>query len=117
MNLFGEEFEAPQEENKCAALKDIKKGKKTAATPSKTKLDEALPSRQIQVKMYNDFYLYDAPVEVENPTLEHVRKWMVEQNGFTELMDTARAGLTIFTPECEGQEPYVFCGVKFEKMG
>jgi len=114
-NLFGEEYDAPQENN-CAVKKE-KPAKKAPATPSKTKLDESLPSRHIQVKMYNDFYMYEAPDSIENPTLDHVRQWMVEQNGFTELMDSNRAGLMIVTPEGEGQEPYVYCGVKFEKMG
>lgn len=112
MNLFGEEYE---DKNQCVATTKKKPAKKAKAESSKNKLDAKLPSRQIQVKMYNDFYLYSAPEDLEKPTLDHVRKWMVEQNGFTELMDESRAGLMIITPE--GQEPYVYCGVKFEKMG
>jgi hypothetical protein len=115
-NLFGEEFEDKPQENQCAAKKERPNAKKTS-TPVKSKLDEELPSRLIQVKMYNDFYMYEAPESVEKPTLDNVRKWMVEQNGFTELMDSARAGLMIVKPEGEGQEPYVYCGVKFEKQG
>ena len=116
-NLFGEEFEPPVLEQKCSVNCAAPKGKKVPAVPVKSKLDIELPARNIQVKMYNDFYLYDTPENLEKPTLDHVRKWMVEQNGFTELMDKDRAGLMLVTPTEEGQDPFVYCGVKFEKQG
>lgn len=121
-NLFGEEWEAPTEEkkekceNKCGEEKK-KPAKKQDTKKAKSKLDEELPSKRIQVKMYNDFYLYEAPAELEKPTLEHVRSWMINQHGFSELVDPNRAGLMIVKPEKEGEDPYIYCGVKFEKMG
>ncbi len=114
-NLFGAEYDAPKEEKCAAKCAATPKGKKTVA--AKSKLDEELPARNIQVKMYNDFYPYAAPENIEKPTLEHVRKWMVEQHGFTELTNPDRSGLMIVTPTEEGQDPYIYCGVKFEKQG
>lgn len=119
MNLFGEEFD-PQKNPCCESEKPKQKeGKKSKSTVESkpSGLEEKLPSRTIQVKMYSDFYHYEAPEGLEEPTLNDVRKFMVNTHGFTELTDEKRAGLTIITPEGEGEEPYVFCGVKFEKMG
>lgn len=122
MNLFGEEFENPcacaekpaENKNKKADLKE--KNSKPTSQPEVSKLKKAkLPSRTIRVKMYSDFYEYTAPEEVKEPTLEDVRLFMINQHGFTELLDENRAGLTIIEPPNE--EPYVYCGVKFEKMG
>ncbi|HQA60371.1 MAG TPA: hypothetical protein PK768_05055 [Tepidanaerobacteraceae bacterium] len=116
MNLFGEEFEQPAE-NACgaAAAKAPKKGKKASTPAKKDAFEEKLPQRNIQVKMYSDFYSYEAPAELAEPTLDDVRKWLINNHGFTELADPKRVGMFIVTPE--GQDPYVYCGVKFEKMG
>lgn len=123
MNLFGEEFEPQPQENKCAVADPKKSSKKggasstTTTAPKKEALEEKIPSRNMQVKMYSDFYMYEAPEDLQEPTLDDVRKWMLNTNGFTELTDPKRVGMTIITPEGEGNEPYIFCGVRFEKMG
>lgn len=114
MNLFGEEFEQP--ENACGATKaPPKKGKATATPAKKDAFEEKLPSRNMQVKMYSDLYSYEAPADLQEPTLDDVRKWLINNHGFTELADPKRVGMFIVTPE--GQDPYIYCGVKFEKMG
>jgi len=112
-NLFGEEYACA--ENTCAKKKKTGKKNSTATSKRESNLEKELPSRNIQVKIYSDFYQYEAPEDLEKPTLEDVRKWMVTANGFTELSDPQRAGLAIIEPE--GEDPYIYCGVKFEKMG
>lgn len=125
MNLFGEDFDVQEQENACAATaskpskpkaKSKKENKNSTNSANTNKLAETkLPNRNIRVKMYSDFYEYNAPDDVAEPTLEDVRIFMINQHGFTELIDEKRAGLMIVEPP-DG-EPYVYCGVKFEKMG
>lgn len=112
-NLFGELGAQP--ENTCGA-KQPKAAKKTTTNVTKKQpLEVKLPNRNMQVKVYSDFYQYEAPADRQEPTLEDVRLWLVNNHGFTELADPQRVGMFIVTPE--GQEPHIYCGVKFEKMG
>jgi hypothetical protein len=113
-NLFGEFGEQPAE-NTCGATKTSKKASKAPA--KKGSLEEKLPARNMQVKMYSDLYEYEAPDNLQEPTLDDVRKWLINNHGFTELADEKRVGMFVVNPEGEGQQPYVYCGVKFEKMG
>ncbi len=113
-NLFGDFGEQPQ--NECGA-KAPKKSKTTGSTAAKKGLEEKLPVRQMQVKMYSDFYEYEAPDDLQEPTLDDVRKWLLNNHGFTELADSKRVGMFVVNSEVEGEAPYVYCGVKFEKMG
>ncbi len=115
-NLFGEFGEQPTE-NTCGA-KATKTSKKTGSAPvKKGSLEEKLPARNMQVKMYSDFYQYEAPDDLQDPTLDDVRKWLLNNHGFTELADSKRVGMFVVNSEVEGEEKYIYCGVKFEKMG
>lgn len=117
IDLFGGEFSEPAEENCCATETPAKakKGGKGTKVEKKEPFSEKLPARTIKVKMYNDFYEYSAPDDIQDPTLEDVRKWMIRENGYTELNDDKMAGVTLITPD-EG-EPFVYCGVAFQKKG
>ncbi|NLN47517.1 MAG: hypothetical protein GX154_00120 [Clostridiales bacterium] len=108
-NLFGEEYENTCTEG-CAETP--KKGK-VKGTPAKKTGDETpLEMREVRVKIYNDFFTYIAPEEVENPTFGDVRKYLVAQ-GYSELS----ADRTQFMWVEEGDEKFLVTGIKFEKMG
>lgn len=115
-NLFGADYEEPQ--NGCEApAPKVQKGKKgSTSTSTKSKMDDETPleTRQLQVKIYSDFYMYEAPEDLEKPTIGDVRKWLVAQ-GFSELTKE-RAQFAWIKPDGE-TEKYLYAGVKFEKQG
>ena len=90
-----------QRKNACgaAAAKAPKKGKKASTPAKKMLLKKSSLKGDIQVKMYSDFYSYEAPAELAEPTLDDVRKWLINNYGFTELADPKRVGMFIVTPE------------------
>lgn len=116
-NLFGAEFAEP---NNCCAAPTNKKSKQKkptatiATTAAKMSEDTPLEVHQMQVKVYNDFFLYEAPEELEIPKVGDVRKWLVAQ-GFSELT-AERAQFVWIKPDDEADR-YLYAGVKFEKQG
>lgn len=116
-NLFGSEFD--HDENGCATTNPvIKKSKKTGTTtaPATPKMGEDTPleARLVQVKVYNDFYHYEAPEDLETPKVGDVRKWLVAR-GFSEL--TVERAQFVWIKTDDIAEKFLFAGVKFEKQG
>lgn len=118
-------FDTPPEnscaENACAQTQNKKGGKSgkttTAKTPTTPKLalTTELETRSFRVKMYQDFYNFEAPEDKEKPTIDDVRLWLVAQ-GFSELTEE-RAQFVWIEPKGDGEEKYLYAGVKFEKQG
>lgn len=120
-NLFGAEYS----DNNCAAecaAETPKKGKgkanKGTTTPAKPKMndDTELGMREISVKVYNDYYTYIAPPELETPTLGDVRKFLVAQ-GYNELSVDRTQFMWANEDAENAEEKFLVAGVKFEKQG
>lgn len=134
-NLFGSFGEAPENPCSCeceesssktskfSKSKSKNKNKKNT-TKTKTAAERAIEKRQetkvpvagINVKYCGQTFFFPGTNGETEPTLEEVRQYMSQTEGFTELT-AEKAILEIMKPDNKEEADFVYCTVRAEKMG